>query len=1075
MSNKYISQHEDHHGTVEDMDMTILDELSENCEGLDQGNADEMSNGERFASTMALRKNLSGAFDQYAFLSDDSHRIKDMNKRSSVKDKIEAFERATMNKISNSLACASQDSDSDVRRQPQQLHPLHIHAVRPPVPPTKTHINKTNSGRSSNNPSLLTVYLRVRPPTQRISGRGHSSDFINTIEMIKQTGDEQEIFTKIATYPPSSSNTAKVARGVNNHGTLPTTAHNSSSTLDSSGIMVKGVKEFEFTQVFPPYSSQQEIYEAVAAPLVDGLFPSQPLNNPKQLVGNSALLFAYGITNAGKTYTMLGHFPQSSAHVASYKVEDDYNAGIIPRSLSHILQTIAILNATCAPKVASSTVNGGGTIKDIQTPISTSYHLFLSYFEIYNEQIFDLLPHEKKLRPGQFFEESLKIRETRSGRTYVGGLAKHPVKDTATGIELLRSAMSKRRTSSNSINHDSSRSHSICQFELVAVTSHHSSKEGKLLDDDNASTASDSMGYITDDDGGMSDSGRPLPTRRSVNMWIVDLAGSERSKRTGFLPKASRQKESNLINTSLMKLMRCFQIIAENQKSSTSSSSLVPFRESKLTHLFMAHLTGTPVSRTSMIVNVNPVVDDYDETQHVLSYASVARNIRISEADYIRKRRAIQMINGDPRQISSSQGNTAQAADDVIKSPPRKISRLVQKLSPRALLAKRKQETSLKETHKDKEKTRVSDSSVSIPNTDLKGTEIKEVAHECADIRCLAAKKNLLEEKEVLRLQLDESYRLAEQYRLENDELSQKLDECESKVRLEIAEETEAQIIYIREQHNEIVHRLRQQYQNTTSATPSKSAKKAQSDKAAQMIIEYMEKIDECEDEMERMQNSHDAQIAQLNSLHKKELEAKDIIITDLQLKLSNVETTKRDEIANLEHALTIARDEIQILRKENEALAASLSSDQTEGIYDEDDPVARNKENLHDDSFRSITSPSTPATVRRLPRPRCSEVACSNISPNNMINETNPKQTSSSKKRQGLMSTMAKSKESRSPFKQLYGKSEFSDSLLEDNEILYPSSQPEYDEISGRYQRPRGRAPMGRTWDFHIGGWRRI
>jgi hypothetical protein len=75
----------------------------------------------------------------------------------------------------------------------------------------------------------------------------------------------------------------------------------------------------------------------------------------------------------------------------------------------------------------------------------------------------------------------------------------------------------------------------------------------------------------------------------------------------------------------------------------------------------------------------------------------VARNIRISEADYNRKRRAIQISKGDPR-------NT-QVADEIMKPPPTKISRLVQKLSPRALLAKRKQELSVAvESQKEKEK-----------------------------------------------------------------------------------------------------------------------------------------------------------------------------------------------------------------------------------------------------------------------------------------------------------------------------------------------------------------------------------
>lgn len=1099
-----MSTNDPNRRSVEDMDVTLLSELPDNYDGLDQVSTEDVSNGPNFAmTTTALRKNLTGAFDQFASVNNGPLNNADMIKHYHVKDKIEAFERATTtnkNISSSTFGGVHQESDTFENMKPHP--PFSSHVARPPAVPVKSNINKKTTGTSSADPSLLHVYLRVRPPTKRLDIRGPSDDIVNTVEIIETTSNEP--CTKIRTYPPSSSNAAKVVRGMN-HSAVSMNAHNSTCNLDYTG-MVKGVKEFEFSQVFSPFSSQQDIYDIVASPLVDGLFPSSQtvVNEPKKLVGHSALLFAYGITNAGKTYTMVGKFPQNSTQPASNNIENDPNAGIIPRSLSHILKNVASLNETTTHNILKLTSGNErfNTETDLQIPTKLSYQLFMSYFEIYNEQIFDLLPHEKKLRPGQFYEESLKIRETRSGRTYVGGLAKHPVKDVATGIELLRSAMNKRRTSSNSINHDSSRSHSICQFEIVAVTSHQSAKGGALLmDDDNASTVSDSIGYNTDDDHGTSSSTNP--TRRSVNMWIVDLAGSERSKRTGFLPKASRQKESNLINSSLMKLMRCFQIIAENQKSSNASSSLVPFRESKLTHLFMAHLTGTPVSRTSMIVNINPMVDDFDETQHVLSYASNARNIRISEADYNRKRRAIQISLDEPRPTSSSQGTTAQGADNkrVIKSPSKKICRLVQKLSPRALLAKRKQEILVcVDTHNDKDKIcsdvrqwSSTNSEVFSSNACLTSTSrlvVNEPSHDCklkkdipkcVDVHCIAMRKTLLDEKEALRLQLLETNELMEQHQLEKNKLLQKLNDCESKVRMEIAEETEAQIVYLREQHNEIVNRLRHQYQLTS--TPSKSAINAHSDKAAQMIVEYMEKIDECEEEMERMHNAHDSEILQLKARCKQELEAKDSIIVELELKLLTVETEKREAITQLEQSLSNKKEEIIRLRKENEALAASpyfesshQSSDHTEAIYDEDDQVVHDKENFRDGSFRSVTSPSTPGGVRRLPRPRCSEVACSNISPNSTMAETNLKQSSSTKKRQGLISTLTKSKEMRSPFKQPSSrKSEYTDSLVCEEEIMYPLSQPEFDEISGRYQRPRGRAPMGRTWDFQVGGWRRM
>ena len=74
-----------------------------------------------------------------------------------------------------------------------------------------------------------------------------------------------------------------------------------------------------------------------------------------------------------------------------------------------------------------------------------------------------------------------------------------------------------------------------------------------------------------------------------------------------------------------------------NYQSSSSSRSMVPFRDSKLTHLFMGHLSGHSASRTRMIVNVNPSIEDFDETQHVLAYAIEARRVRIDQNEFTKK------------------------------------------------------------------------------------------------------------------------------------------------------------------------------------------------------------------------------------------------------------------------------------------------------------------------------------------------------------------------------------------------------------------------------------------------------
>jgi hypothetical protein len=85
---------------------------------------------------------------------------------------------------------------------------------------------------------------------------------------------------------------------------------------------------------------------------------------------------------------------------------------------------------------------------------------------------------------------------------------------------------------------------------------------------------------------------------------VVDLAGAERGNRT----KAStaQQKEANNINVSLMQLWRCLQGM---RKKDQVNPDIIPFRESKLTHILMPLLSRAGLAGTGMVVCVNPQVD----------------------------------------------------------------------------------------------------------------------------------------------------------------------------------------------------------------------------------------------------------------------------------------------------------------------------------------------------------------------------------------------------------------------------------------------------------------------------------
>jgi hypothetical protein len=183
--------------------------------------------------------------------------------------------------------------------------------TRPPLAPPKANIPlKCEEGSASNFTHIanaiedkrLSVFLRIRPPVS-INGKEGVDGAISTIEVLAEK--RNALPSTVRTYPPMTSNAAKVVRAGNklapsslkrNVASKSFTDDGSSDSGGDSTAEVLGVKEYSYSGVFGPNSTQNEIYERVAAPLVDGLFQ----DNTGDL-GESALLFTLGVTNAGKT------------------------------------------------------------------------------------------------------------------------------------------------------------------------------------------------------------------------------------------------------------------------------------------------------------------------------------------------------------------------------------------------------------------------------------------------------------------------------------------------------------------------------------------------------------------------------------------------------------------------------------------------------------------------------------------------------------------------------------------------------------------------------------------------------
>lgn len=181
--------------------------------------------------------------------------------------------------------------------------------------------------------------------------------------------------------------------------------------------------------------------------------------------------------------------------------------------------------------------------------------------------------------------QKLRIRSN-NGVPYIKGLTTVSVSSGLEAYLILQFGLHHLNYAATSLNEHSSRSHCIFTLQFVQASN----------------------------------------VKKGVHVSVLsfcDLAGLDRIKKSNNA--GDRLKESNSINTSLLVLGRCIKQIRDNQKC--KESRLIPFRESKLTQLFQIALLGNEA--ISMIVNINPTCDMFDETQHVLNFAAIAKSISV--------------------------------------------------------------------------------------------------------------------------------------------------------------------------------------------------------------------------------------------------------------------------------------------------------------------------------------------------------------------------------------------------------------------------------------------------------------
>ncbi|XP_053197271.1 kinesin-like protein KIF22 [Scomber japonicus] len=282
--------------------------------------------------------------------------------------------------------------------------------------------------------------------------------------------------------------------------------------------------KYHFDAFHGEQTTQQEVFLSSVKPIL-----------PHILNGQNASVFAYGPTGAGKTHTMLGSSEQ---------------AGVIPRAVREVFNLVRA--------------------KDEEE--GWDYSIGMSYLEIYNEKVLDLLSPNS---------HDLPIREDKDKNILIPGLTHTTISSFSDFDKHFVPASLNRTTASTKLNQRSSRSHAILLIKVVRTR-------------------------------------RALPNRQQIGkLYLVDLAGSEDNRRTGN--QGIRLKESGAINLSLFTLSK----VVDSLNSGTAIR--VPYRDSKLTRLLQDSLGGS--AHSVMITNIAPEYKYYFDTFTALNFAAKSKLI----------------------------------------------------------------------------------------------------------------------------------------------------------------------------------------------------------------------------------------------------------------------------------------------------------------------------------------------------------------------------------------------------------------------------------------------------------------
>ncbi|XP_021489075.1 kinesin-like protein KIF2C [Meriones unguiculatus] len=280
---------------------------------------------------------------------------------------------------------------------------------------------------------------------------------------------------------------------------------------------------FCFDFAFDETASNEVVYRFTARPLVQTIFE-----------GGKATCFAYGQTGSGKTHTMGGDLSGKSQNASK---------GIYAMASRDVF-----------------------LLKNQPRYRNLNLEVYVTFFEIYNGKVFDLLNKKAKLR----------VLEDSKQQVQVVGLQEYLVNCADDVIKMINMGSACRTSGQTFANSNSSRSHACFQILLRAKGRLH----GKFS--------------------------------------LVDLAGNERGADTSSADRQTRMEGAE-INKSLLALKECIRALGQNKAHT-------PFRESKLTQVLRDSFIGEN-SRTCMIAMISPGISSCEYTLNTLRYADRVKEL----------------------------------------------------------------------------------------------------------------------------------------------------------------------------------------------------------------------------------------------------------------------------------------------------------------------------------------------------------------------------------------------------------------------------------------------------------------